>query len=301
MKFVNSILAVSIIFYLSHASAKLHVVATTSDISSLVGEVGGDDIELDAIAKGTQDPHTIDPKPSFMLKMSKADLVVANGLSLEVGWLPSLIQGARNPKIRSDAPGYLDLGPSADPIDLPRAAVTRAMGDVHPDGNPHYTLDPIRTGKLALVIAEKLGSLDPDKKTKYVERASAFKTKMELKAKDWQERIKKSGITKVVTYHPSLNYFLDRFGIQGVAFLEPKPGIPPTAHHILSVMEIVKQQKVPLILVDNFYDPKIAGRIVQEVPSVQVRTVGIAVGSSPELKNLFDVTENLVIAIERKK
>ena len=300
MKLLNLIFVSIAILSSAKALAKLKVVAATSDIGALVTLVGGPDITVDTIAKGTQDPHTIDPKPSYMLKMNGADLVVANGLSLEVGWLPSLIQGARNPKIRPDANGYLDLGSSADPIEIPKGAISRSMGDVHPDGNPHYTLDPIRTAKLAIVVAEKLGGLDSEHKAQYLERAKAYQTKTEEKVKSWQERIKKSGVKKVVTYHPSLNYFLERFGLEGVGFLEPKPGIPPTAQHILKIIELIKTEKVPLILVDNFYDSKIADRILQDVPNVKVKSIGIAVGSETGLNSLEDVTEQLVKAIEGK-
>jgi zinc/manganese transport system substrate-binding protein len=280
------------------ANAKLKVVASTADVGALVKEVGGSDIDIDAIAKGTQDPHAIEPKPSYMLKMNGADLVVANGLSLEVGWLPSLIAGSRNPKIHVGTPGYLDLGLSADPIDIPQGGISRAGGDVHPDGNPHFTLDPLRTGKLAGVIAERLGQLDPAHKADFEKRAVAFKKEMDDKIKSWQQRLDKSGIKKVVTYHPSLNYFLARFHIAGAGFLEPKPGIPPTASHILEVIALVKTQKIPLILVDNFYDPKIADRIVQEAPGTKIKTIGIAVGSAPNLNRLPDVTEEIVKAFE---
>ena len=292
---------VAALFQASLAEAKLKVVATTADVGALVREVAADDVTLDVIAKGTQDPHSIEPKPSFMVKLSKADLLISNGLSLEVGWLPSLVQGARNPKVRADGGGFLDLGETAEPLEIPTGQITRAMGDVHPEGNPHFTLDPIRNGKLANAIAEKLGSLDSPNEAKYAERAKAFQTRMETMTKTWQERIAKSGVKKLITYHPSLNYFLKRFNLEAAAFLEPKPGIPPTAQHILSVIETAKREKISLVLVDNFFDSKIADRVVKEVSGARVQSVGISVGSAPGLEKLEDVTEQLVRAIEGKK
>jgi zinc/manganese transport system substrate-binding protein len=283
------------------ADAKLKVVTSTADLAVLAAEVGGADATVESIAKGTQDPHAIEPKPSYMLKMNRADLVIANGLSLEIGWLPSLLQGARNPKVLPGSRGFLDLGESAEPIDIPAGKVTRAMGDVHPDGNPHYMLDPVRTARLAGVIAARLGELQPGSKDAFAKRAADFAKSTEAKVKDWSARIAKTGITEVVTYHPSLNYFLARFGLKSAGFLEPKPGIPPSAKHIVEIIGIVKAKKIPLILVDNFYDSKIADRIRGDVPAVKIKTVGISVGSAPGLNRLEDVTEQLVRAIEEAR
>ena len=284
----------------SIANAKLNVVASTSDVGGLVATVGGDDINLEVIAKGTQDPHYIEPKPSYMVKVSRADLLVSNGLALETGWLPSLIQGGRNPKVNAGSRGYLDLGESADPMGVAKTAVSRAEGDVHPEGNPHFMVDPVRVSKLAMVVADRLGELDATKKQAFVDRAKAFQKQIETKMPQWQERIKKSGITKTITYHDDLAYFLKRFGIEAVGFLEPKPGIPPTANHILEIIDLVKKDKVGLILVENYFDTKIADRLAQDAPTAKVRVVGIAVGSEPGLKSITDVIDEIVTAIEKK-
>lgn len=285
----------------SLAQAKLNVVATTADIAALVTVVAGDSVNLSQIAKGSQDPHYIEAKPSFMVKMRDADLVITNGLSLEIGWLPTLIKGARNPNISTGSKGYLDLGLLITPIEKPTGTVTRAMGDVHPDGNPHYTLDPIRTGELALKIADKLSDLDNSNKELYQSNAKKYQEATVKKVADWSARLKASGVKAVVTFHPSLNYFMDRFGLKVPVHLEAKPGIPPSAQHILSVIETMKKDSIKLILVDSFFDTKIAERIAREVPKTKVISVGIAVGSLPSLKNLEDVTEQLVKAIESAK
>lgn len=283
------------------AQAKLNVVATTADIAALVKVVGADKINLSQIAKGSQDPHYIEAKPSFMVKMRDANLVVANGLSLEVGWLPTLIKGARNPDILPDSKGYLDLGSLITPLEKPTGPITRAMGDVHPDGNPHFTLDPQRTAELAVKIADKLSELDPVNKDFYQTNAQKYQEAMTKKISDWKVRVKASGVHTVVTYHPSMNYFMDRFGLKVATHLEAKPGIPPSAQHILSVIETMKKDNIRLILVDSFFDSKIADRIAKELPKAKVVTVGIAVDSLPQLNTLEDVTEQIVKAIESAK
>jgi zinc/manganese transport system substrate-binding protein len=297
--FLVTIVLTSMTLFSATAEAKVKVIATTTDVAALVRVVGGDAIELETIARGTQDPHFIETKPSYMVKFARADLVIANGLSLEVGWLPSLIRGARNPKIQPDSKGYLELGASIEPLDIPAGKVTRAMGDVHPDGNPHFTLDPVQMAKLAPVVAARLGDFDPASKAAFTARAEAFAKQTEEKMKVWQERAVRLAQKKVVTYHSSLTYFLKRFGLEARAYLEPKPGIPPSAAHILAVIDTMKKERIRTILVDNFFEPKIAERVAKDVPDARVEVVGIAVESKPELNSLADVTEQLISALER--
>ena len=294
------ILLFSFIFSLQ-AQAKLNVVATTTDLGAIVQAVAGDSISLSVIAKGSQDPHYIEAKPSYMIKLRDADLLVSNGLSLEIGWLPSLIRGARNPKVNPGSRGNLDLGSMIDPIEKPTGDISRAMGDVHPDGNPHFTLDPIRDGDLALKVAERLSDLDPSGKAGYTSRAAGYRDKLVKKTAEWQKRIEATGIKEVVTYHPSLDYFVDRFHLKVPINLEAKPGVPPTTQHILDVIEQVKKDKIKIILVDNFFDTKIADRVAKDAPGVRVESIGNAVDSAPGLKTTSDVIEALVQAFEKGK
>ena len=173
--FVVLVLAISVS---SQAWAKVKVVATTADIQAIAKTIGGEQIELSSLAKGSTDPHYLEAKPSYMVKLRDVDLLIANGLALEVGWLPSLIRGARNPKVNPGSRGHLDLGALVDSIEKPSSAVTRAMGDVHPEGNPHFTLDPIRVGELGLKIAERLGELDPPNKDVYWGRAKTYQNQL---------------------------------------------------------------------------------------------------------------------------
>ena len=299
MKYLTLIfLTIALTFAPKLAEAKLKVVASTSDIAALATAVGGPDAEVSSIAKGTQDPHYVEAKPSFMVAVRDADLLVINGLSLEIGWIPSLIKGARNPNVNPGGRGYVELGKWIEPIELPTGSVTRAMGDVHPDGNPHFTLDPVRLGDVAVRLGEKMGELDTKNKDAYLQRAQAFKTTLQEKTKSWQARIAALKNKKLITYHPSLNYFIQRFGLSVENYIENKPGIPPTAQHTLDLIRIMKTAGIKLILVDNFFDTKVAERIAKDVPGAKVASVGIAVGSTPDLKSTIDVIEQLVKVIE---
>lgn len=280
------------------AQAKLTVLTTTTDLAALVSEVGGDGVTVESIAKGTQDPHYIETKPSFMLKASRADLVVSQGLDLEIGWLPSIVHGSRNPAIAQGTRGSLEIGSELAPLEVASGKVTRADGDVHPLGNPHFTLDPIRMGRAALLVAARLAQLDSAHAAQYESRAKALQARLETKTRDWETRIRRSGVQQVVTYHKTLTYFLERFGLKNPAILEPKPGIPPTSGHIIEVIQLIRELKVPLILVENFFDPTVTVKIRQAVPSVRSETVPVSVGGAAGIKSLDDLYENLVRVIE---
>lgn len=282
------------------AFAKLNVVTTLTDLRSITEEIGGDLLTVDSVAKGTQDPHYIEAKPSFMVKLGHADLIISIGLDLEVGWLPSIIQGARNPKINPGQSGYLEVGPLVQPLEVPTGSITRAEGDVHPFGNPHVTLDPIRAGEIAIHIAKRLGELDPEHAAVFMKNAKAFQLRLQTKDKDWQARVVKSGVKKVITYHKTLTYFLDRFHLENPAILEPKPGIPPTSGHIIDVIQIIKTQKVPLILVENYFDPTVTTKIKQEISTVRSETVPVSVDGGPGIKNMDALYEALVKSVEGK-
>ncbi len=289
------------IFFCGEAFAKLSVVTSTTDLRAIVQEVGKDFVSVESIGKGTQDPHYIEAKPSFMVKANHADLFITVGLDLEIGWVPSIIQGARNPKIARGQKGFLELGSDVDPLEVRGGTVSRSEGDVHPFGNPHFWLDPIRVGKVSLIVAQRLGELDQAHSTQYMENAKSLQARLQSKTKEWQERIDKSGVKKVVTYHKTLTYFFDRFKIENPAILEPKPGIPPTSGHILEVIEIIKGQKIPLILVENFFDPTVTRKIKQDIPTIRTATVAVSVEGAKGIDTLEALYEHLVRAIEGKE
>lgn len=281
------------------STAKISVLTSTANLAAIVKEVGGDEVSVFNFCKGNQDPHFLEARPSYMLKTSKADLVVAIGLGLEVGWLPKVLSGGRNPNVMPGSSGYLEIGPSLEVLDVPTGKVTRADGDVHPEGNPHVTLDPIRAAQTAQLIAQRLSLLDSKNASSYKERALSLKARLEKKTNAWAKRVETSGVKRVVTYHKTLAYFLDRFNIKTSAVLEPFPGVPPTGPHILSVINKAKSEGVKLILVENYFNDSVAKRVARDVSSITVGTVAVSVGGSPDIKIIDDVHENLVKTVEK--
>ncbi len=280
------------------AKAQIQVVATGPDLAALVQEVGQDQVSLVTLARGSQNLHFLETKPSYMVQARRADLVVANGLGLETAWLPQVLRGARNPKVLPGSKGYLELGHHIRAIEIPAGTVSRSHGDVHPEGNPHWTLDPLRMGEAAVALAARLGELAPEHAEVFSDRAKSLQQRLITQTEKWKIRLKKTEVQKVITYHRTLNYFFDRFGIEAVAYLEPKPGIPPTAQHILSVIQTAKENQIPLILVEHYYDSKVAQRVSRELPQVLVKTVSAAVGGSPQVTNLDELYEQLVRTFE---
>lgn len=300
--FVWAIHVVGLGFYLpgSFAHAKINVLTSQTDLQAIAEEVGGELVFVQSLGKGTQDLHSLEAKPSFMVKAHRADLFLLIGLDLEQGWAPQIIHGARNSKIKAGQRGYLEIGPLLDPLEIQKGEVSRAQGDVHPFGNPHVWLDPVRVGKAALLVAQRLAELDPKNATNYLQRAKAFQARLDNKLKDWTVRIQATGIQQVITYHKTLSYFLQRFKIQAPLVLEPKPGIPPTSRHILEVIETMKGKKISLILVENFFDPSVTKKIRQEIPTVRTATVAVSVGGAPNIRSLDDLFEHLVLSLEGK-
>lgn len=291
------------LFFLSgtNAFAKLTVGATTEDVAAIVMAVAGAEAEVFSVAKGTQDPHQIEAKPSFMVKFRNADLIVAQGLELESAWVVPLIRGARNSKISVGTKGFLELGPSVDPIEVARGSVTRAEGDVHPEGNPHFQLDPIRVGKAAMAVADRLGELDSSHRNLFKANAEKYQKQLEEKTKQWKSRIEKTGIKEFVSYHKTLSYFADRFGLKNTLQLEPKPGIPPTAGHIIDVINEMKKRGIKLVLIENYFDDSIKGKLVGDIPGAKVIKVPVSVGGEPSVKTIEDLIEALVKTVESAK
>ena len=294
----STVLGMGIFSQSGGAFAKVKVVATTSDLGAIAAEIVGDDGEVETLAAGSQDPHTLEAKPSYMVKVHGADLVVAVGLELEVGWLPNILHGARNPAVLPGRAGYLEVGPLLQPLEIPTGPVSRADGDVHAAGNPHVTLDPLRVAEAGELMAARLGELDRDHAPAFKQRSARLSARLAAKTKDWQARLVKAGVTKVITYHRTLSYFLDRFAIKGVATLEPIPGVPPTAKHVLGLKGLIKSERIPLILVENLYDPAVAERLAKEMPGLRVALVSVAVDRDLGVNSPDELFERLVRAIE---
>jgi zinc/manganese transport system substrate-binding protein len=269
------------------AFAKLNILTTTTDLKSLVQTIGGDKVDVDSICKGTQDPHYLEAKPSYSLKANRADLMISIGLDLEIGWLPLIIAGARNPDIVNH---HLVVGNYVETLEKPTGAVSRSMGDVHPLGNPHILLDPLNAVKIAEKIKDKLIVMDKDNEATYSKNFTDFSNLITEKMKVWGKHSGK----KVITYHPTLSYFYKRFGITNVSILEPKPGIPPSASHILDVMKTAKEQNVQLAVVENFFDASVAERVAKDVPGMKVKSVAVSVDGADNIKTLIDLYDYLL-------
>ena len=296
---MRNLLLASLIFLSGlQAFAKVKIITTTTDLASIAREVGGDAVEVESLCKGAQDPHFIEAKPSFMVKVNKADLVLAVGLGLETGWIGNILRGARNPGVNPGTNGYLEVGPQINPIDAAKGGVSRREGDIHPEGNPHFTLDPVRAGHAAMIVAERLGKLDKDNAQAYLDRAKKFQSALEEKAKSLTKRLEKVKNRKIITYHKTLNYFFDRFKFEVPITLEPKPGIPPTASHILNVMKTIKDNGIKLVMVENFFDVKVAQRIKEEIPDVQLVGVPVAVDGDATVKDLNLLYDSIAKTLE---
>jgi zinc/manganese transport system substrate-binding protein len=286
------------------AQAKLRVVSSLQDFASIAQSVGGDRVETSSLAKGYQDPHFVDAKPSFVLQLSRADLLIVAGLELEIGYLPPLLDQSRNDKIRPGSPGYLDASVGCDILGRPAGQVTRAMGDVHPYGNPHYWTDPENGRIIARSIAARLSQLDPAGRDVYAKNLAAFEQTLTAKEKEWDAKMAPYAGTKVVTFHDSWPNFAKRFKLQIVGHIEPKPGIPPSPTHTLEIINLIGAQKVPAILVEPYFDLK-TPKFIAEKTGVAVVTLYPSVGGTPAVKDyfaLFDTDINAVVnALKGKK
>ena len=284
------------------AQGKLNVVTTTEDLAAIAREVGGDRVTVESISRGYQDPHFVEAKPSFILKLQKADLLVVVGRELEIGWLPPLIQQSRNAKVQVGASGYLDASARARILDIPQGQITRAMGDVHPQGNPHYWLDPENGKAIGQEIADKLAALRPNDRAYFDQRLASFNSRLTDAGKRWQAALAPYKGTKVVTYHRSFPNFAERFGLDVIGYIEPRPGIPPSPQHTLDVINDMKKQNVKLILVEPYFDLKTPNAIARDT-GAQVLVMPPSVGGVKQITDyfqLFDYDVNLLVTALKK-
>ena len=302
MKKIAVFLALVALAAPAFAQSKVTVMATTEDLASIAREVGGDKITIDSIAKGYQDPHFVEAKPSFILKLQKADLLIAVGRELEIGWLPPLVQQSRNGKIQPGAEGYLDASLGAQILEVPTGQITRAMGDVHPLGNPHYWMDPENGKKIAKEIGDKLSQLRPGDKAYFDQRVTDFTSRLDAAEKRWAAQMAPYKGAKVVTYHRSFPNFAERYGLDIVGYVEPRPGIPPTPQHTLDLMNEMKRQGVKLVLVEPYFDLKTPNAIGRET-GAHVLVMPPSVGGVKEVTDyfkLFDYDINLFVDAMKK-
>jgi zinc/manganese transport system substrate-binding protein len=308
---------------------QLNVVCSIPDLGSIVREIGGNQVSVTVLGKGTEDPHFMDARPSFVKTMSTADLFVQIGLELEVGWAPPVLRGARNDKVLPGNPGSLEVARAIQPMDVPTGTVTRAQGDIHPGGNPHFLTDPLSGLRVAALIRDKLSELRPNQKTYFDERYDAFAKRMasflvgEELAKKYtvievlklallfehgkldqflksqgQEKLLGGwfGImlpyygTKVVDDHPMWPYFARTFGLKVAAHLEPLPGIQPTTQHMGIVVQQMKNEKIKIVLANAYYDPRHA-QFVSGQTGAKVVSMANLVGARPGTDDYFSMLD----------
>jgi zinc/manganese transport system substrate-binding protein len=280
------------------ANAAVNVMASTEDLADLTRQVGGDKVKVESIARGYQDPHFVEAKPSFILKLAKAELLVVVGRELEIGWLPPLIQQSRNAKIQPGAEGYLDASLTAKILEIPTGQITRAMGDVHPQGNPHYWLDPGNGRHIAKAIADKLAKMAPADAAYFQSRYADFDKRLAEAEKRWDAQMAPYKGLKIVTYHRSWPNFTDRFGLDVIGYVEPRPGIPPSPSHTLDLIAEMKRQNVKLILVEPYFDLKTPNSIARETGAT-VLVLAPSVGGDKDITDflkLFDHDVDLVVS-----
>jgi ABC-type Zn uptake system ZnuABC Zn-binding protein ZnuA len=274
----------------SAVAAKLNVVATLPDYGAIAEAVGGDKIQVTTLARGTEDPHFVDARPSFVRALNKADVLLEGGAELEIGWLPPLVNGARNGKILGDAPGHVLLSRSIRMLEVPTGPIDRSMGDVHPAGNPHFNLDPANGRAMATSIAEALSRVDPKNAASYQSNAKQFVDRLEAKLAEWSKLLEPYRGTKVVTYHKSFDYLLARFGFELVGTIEPKPGIEPSPTHINALIPRMKAAGVKLILSEPNRSRKPPEQLAEATGAKVVLLPGL-VGGVPDASTylaLFD-------------
>lgn len=282
------VLALGLMSPQTAAAKKLNIVTATTDLAALVQEVGGDKVSVEAMAKGYQDPHFVEAKPSFLLKLQRADLLLVVGLQLEIGWLPPLVAQSGNSRIQIGAGGYLDASQFAEILEIPQGAVSRAMGDVHPLGNPHYWLDPDNGRRIAKGLAAKFAELDPEDAGYFQQRFQDFDRRLTEAEKKWDADMKPYRGRKVVTYHNSAPNFAKRFGLDVVGFVEPRPGIPPTPSHTFELSNMMKRDHVKIIMVEPYFDRKTPDSIAQQTGGTVVEYMP-SVGGVKEITNYFEL------------
>src|SRR5258707_9816765 len=254
------LLILSIVLCAFSAQAKINVVATLPDLGSLAREIGGDNVSVTVLAKPTEDPHFVDARPGFVVALRSADVLIDGGAELELGWLPPLLQNARNAKLDIGKPGRLQASQGVRLMNVP-ANVTRAAGDVHALGNPHFMSDPIIAKAVAQHIAQSFSAVDAANAGFYEANYKKFEAAINAKLQEWGAAMLPFKGQSVVAYHDSWPYFAHRFGLNIDIFLEPKPGIPPSPSHLAEVIDKMKAQKIKAIIVEPFHDRKIAEKV----------------------------------------
>jgi zinc/manganese transport system substrate-binding protein len=280
------------------ALAAIKVVATTPEYAAVASAVGGSAVTVATLAKPTEDPHFVDAKPSHVVTLNRADMLIEGGADLEAGWLPPLLDGARNPKIALGAPGHIRASEGIALLDVP-AVLDRSQGDVHAAGNPHFMMDPGNARIVAEHIAKALCAIDAASCAEFTSRLQAFESSLDAKTKEWSAALAPFKGTPIVTYHPTWRYFAARFGLVSDLYLEPKPGIPPSPPHLAEVMKAMAARKIRVILVEPFQSRKTAEAVADRTGAKVVEVCqfpGGLPGTANDYIALIDADVRAIVA-----
>jgi zinc/manganese transport system substrate-binding protein len=282
----------------ARAEAKLKVAATIETLADLARDVGGDHVEVTSLSRGYMDPHFVQAKPSLVLVLNRADALVHVGLELEVGWLPPLVQQSRNPRIQPGQAGSIDSSTAIDVQDIPHmpADQMRAMGDIHPLGNPHYWIPPKNALAVARLLARRFAELDPADAAAYQAGLAGFEQKLAAKEREWATVAAPLKGIKIVTYHKSWTYVAAWLGMLEVGYIEPKPGTPPSAEHTGRLIAAMRGEGVRLVVHEDFYPSSLAA-FVADKGGARVVSCPSDVGATPGIKTYFDLVDAVLAAL----
>ncbi|MBT3265617.1 zinc ABC transporter substrate-binding protein [Candidatus Poribacteria bacterium] len=298
MRRFGMLMCVSALFFLGVRAARgLQVVTTTTDLAALTRAVGGEYVDVYAIAKGAQDPHYVAAKPSYIRKVNRADLLVYTGLELEVGWLPLLIEGARNRALTPGAAGLLDASTAVEKLEVPHSEVDRSQGDVHPEGNPHYLLDPRNGVLVAELIADRLCQLDPAHADEYTTAQALFASETASRIEDWEERLRAVGGISLVAFHRTWTYLAAWANLRIANYIEEKPGIPAGPRHLAALVDQMTAEDIGVIAVAH-YNPTRSAESLAARTGARMLVLPAAVLASNDVDEYADMLERVVQAFE---
>jgi zinc/manganese transport system substrate-binding protein len=276
---------------------KIKVVTSIETFAALSRAVGGDRVEVQSLSRGYQDPHFVEAKPSLLVALNQADLLVYAGLDLEVGWLPPLVQNSRNARIQLGAKGNLEASQAIIVLDLPTGAVSRAQGDIHPRGNPHFWVPPVNGLKMAKLIADRLKELDPAGGATFDANLKAFAEALKSKAPEWSAKAAPLKGMKVVTYHKSFSYVSQWLGLEEIGYVEDKPGIPPDPQHLAQLVQAMRAQGAKALLVESFYNRSTAAMVADKA-GARVLVMPSDVGAFPSIRTYPELVDAVLDTLQ---
>ena len=296
---MKRLISLAVLLFAAVAGAEpLRVATSVETFADLARRVGGDKVTVESLSHGYQDPHFVDAKPNLMVVLNRADLLIRVGLDLEIGWLPLLTQGSRNDRIQPGQQGDLDVSTLIEVLDVPQVKVTRAMGDIHPGGNPHYWIPPVNAVRIAKGIAERFKQLRPADGAYFDAQFAKFLADVKARAPAWEALAKPLAGRKVITYHRSWVYVSKWLKLDEVGYVENKPGVPPSPDHLAELIQLMRTQRVKSILVEDFYNRSVA-ETVAEKADAKVLPMPSDVGARADIKDYFALVDAVLAMLSK--